>query len=307
MAETALIVDQLYYSARVGRLLALAAVLLLSPQLAVANVVVLGNAAEVDAKEAIEAARKTAPDFSHAEIDSADAAEQLRHADVVLAVGARALTMARTVAPETPIVYAMVPAADATPAKNITGVALEVPPFAQFASWKQIRFDGDRVGVIYDPRTSAAALADASKAAAALGITLVARPAVDAAAVQAALVDLAPKIDVLWMIPDRRLFSDGTARAVLAYTLSKRIPLLAFSDTLAQAGALVALSPDARDIGRRAARIALDLAGRVPHQRLPMPPPMSSPGALSVNAHTAELLGIEIPEMLLRKARKIYR
>src|SRR5207253_11155789 len=114
-----------------------------------AGVVLLGSDHAPELKETIEAARQTAPAFSFADEDSPDAAEQLRHADVILAVGVRALVMARTVAPDKPVVYAMVPAAEAQPSKTVTGVALEVPAYAELAQWKQLRFDGLRVAFVY--------------------------------------------------------------------------------------------------------------------------------------------------------------
>ncbi len=279
----------------------------LCPAIAAAAGVVLGNDHEPDAKETIEAARQSAPDFSYADLESPDAPEQLRHADVILAVGARALTMARTVAPERPIVYAMVPAADVTPAKTVTGVAMEVAPFVLFAQWKQIRFDGLRIGVVYDPKVSGAALADANKAAAALGLTLVTRPVSDPSQVLKALAELAPQIDVLWLVPDRKLFDDASAKSVVAFALEKKLALLGFADTITAAGALVSLSPDGKDSGRRAARMAVGIASRPADQRLPLPPLATSPGALTINAKTAQLIGLEIPEALLHKARKVYR
>src|SRR5207249_10413046 len=103
-------------------------------------------------------------------------------------------------------------------------------------------------------------------------------PVSDGAQVRKAVDELAPKVDAVWLMPDRRLFSDGVARAVLAVTLQKKIPLLAFSDALTAAGALASVAPDPRDLGRRAARIALGIAGRAPAERLPVPPPMTSPG-----------------------------
>lgn len=274
---------------------------------ATSAVVILASERETESKDAVDGARQTGPDFALTDVDAGDASVQLRKAEVVLVVGARALTMARAVVPDKPIVYSMVPAGEAVPSRAVTGVTLEVPAFPQFAVWKQIRFDGQRVGIIYDPKVSAASLADASKAAGALGLTLLPRPASDAAQVRAALAELAPKIDLLWLAPDPRLFSDETARAVLAFALEKKIPLWAFSDALAQAGAFAAVIPDGKDIGRRAARLAIDLAGRAPEQRLPVPPPMTSPGTFIVNQRTADALGIDVPEALLRKARKIYR
>ena len=272
---------------------------------ALANVVLLGSDRSLQNKEAIAAARQVGPEFSFADEDSNDAAEQLRHADVVLAIGVRALVMARTVAPDKPVVYAMVPAAEALPSKTVTGVAWEVPAYAQFAEWKQLRFDGLRVGVLYHPKSSAASLADATKAAAALGLTLVARPLSDSAKLSETLAELGPKIDALWVAPDDALFPAATIRTLVAFARKSHVALLGYSDAFTDAGALASMAPDARDIGRRAARMALGIAGRAPEQRLPVPPPTSSPGTLSLNAVTAAELGIDLPETLLHKARKV--
>jgi putative ABC transport system substrate-binding protein len=258
-----------------------------------AGVVLLGS--EAEHKETIDAARQTAPSFSFADLESADAAEQLRHADVVLAVGTRALTMARTVAPEKPIVYAMVPAADAQPGKGVTGIALEVPAYAELAQWKQLRWDGQRIAFVYDKAVPALA-ADANRAATALGLSLTAR-AVDAAHVAAAVDELAPKVDALWI---------SCAFPATAGKWSAKVALLGSDEKSTAAGALFSLAPDARDIGRRAARLAAGIAGRTPDTRLPVPPPTTSPGALSLNAATAQALGIELPEPIVKKARKVY-
>ena len=163
-----------------------------------AGVVLLGSERAPEQKDAIAAARQTAPSFSFADEDSGDAAEQLRHADVILAVGARAVTMARTVAPETPLVYAMVSAVELAPmqlGKSTTGVALEVPAYVVLAQWKQLRYDGTRVGVVQD---KSAPFAEAAKAAAALGLTLTVRAVEGQARADAAVDELAPKIDAVW-------------------------------------------------------------------------------------------------------------
>ena len=59
-------------------------------------------------------------------------------------------------------------------------------------------------------------------------------------------------------------------------------------------------------MGRRAARMALGIAGRAPDARLPVPAPATSTGALSLNAASAQALGIELPEAIVAKARKVY-
>jgi hypothetical protein len=67
------------------------------------------------------------------------------------------------------------------------------------------------------------------------------------------------------------------------------------------------IAPDPGDIGRRAARLALGLAGRAPADRLAVPPPATSPGALTLNARSAAALGLELPDPIVHKARTIYR
>jgi ABC-type uncharacterized transport system substrate-binding protein len=273
-----------------------------------ANVVIVGSVSDAETREALEAVQTIAPAFVLTDVDAADAPEQLQKADVVVAIGPRALSLVEhNPQPEKPLVYAMVPASSVTPGKAVTGVALEVPALAQLAQWKQIKFDTQRVGVIYDPKTSAAAVADVTKAGTALNMTIVTRKAETLAQVKTAVAELAPQVDVLWMAPDRKLFTDEVARAVLAVAMQKKLPLLGFSEEQAQAGALVVTLPDPKDIGRRAARLALALAGRAPEQRLPVPAPSTSPGWFVLNARTAEFLGIEVPEGVLRKARKVLR
>jgi putative tryptophan/tyrosine transport system substrate-binding protein len=281
--------------------------LMLFTQPALADIVLLSDPAVPQYKEALEAAQKVTPEASFADQSSPDAANQLKHADVVLAIGQKALDLARATVPDKPIVYAMVLAADAQPGKSVTGVALEVPPFAQFAQWKQMKFDATRVGAIYNPKESAAYVDEAGKAAGALGLTLVTRPVSEAKDVKNALADLAGKVDVLWLVPDPRLFTNDMFRFILGFTLDHKIALLGFLDTFTQAGAVASMSPDYKDIGRRAMRLASGIASRPPEQRLPVPAPMTSPGTLTINLKSAKQLGIDMPDSLINKARQVYR
>jgi putative ABC transport system substrate-binding protein len=282
-------------------------VLLLFTRGALAEIVIVSDQGVPQFKEAFEAAQKVSPEASFAQEDSPDAPNQMKHADVVVTIGQKALELARTTVPEKPIVYAMVLASQVQPSKSVTGVALEVPPFAQFAQWKQMKFDATRVGVIYSAKESSAYVQEAAKAAGALNLTLVTRQVADAKEVKTALAELADKIDVLWLVPDPHLYSPEMFRFVLGFTLDRKIALLGFLDTYTQSGAVASMSPDYKDIGRRAMRLAVGIAGRTPEQRLPVPPPMTSPGTLTINLKTARQLGIDMPETLINKARQVYR
>jgi ABC-type uncharacterized transport system substrate-binding protein len=258
-------------------------------------------------REALEAAKEVARDAAFVDENAPDATEQLRQAELILAIGPRALQLARSAAPQTPTVYCMVLASSVQPSKNVTGVALEVPPYVQFAEWKQIKWDGLRVGVVYDPQASKSYFDEAGKAAAALGLTLVTRPITQSKDLLSAVAQIADKIDVLWLMPDPQLFTAEAGRSLIGFALERKVPVLAFADTFTQAGALASMTPDPRDIGRRAARLAIGILGRNPDARMPLPPPTTSPGALSVNLRTAAQLDIDVPDSLLRKAHQIYR
>jgi putative ABC transport system substrate-binding protein len=271
------------------------------------EIVIVSDQTVAQFKEAYEAAQKVAPEAAFTDENSPETANQMKHADVIIAVGQKALELARTTVPDKPIVYAMVLASQVPAVKNVTGVALEVPPFAQFAQWKQMKFEATRVGVIYEPKESAAYVQEAGKAAGALNLTLVSRQVSDAKEVKNALNDLAGKIDVLWLVPDPHLFTPEMFRFILGFTLDHKIAILGFLDAFTQSGAVASMSPDYRDIGRRAMRLALGIAGRAPEQRLPVPPPMTSPGTLTINLKSARQLGIEVPDALINKARQVYR
>ena len=291
-----------------SRAAALLGVLLCARLAAAGGVVALGDGRVVQYREALEAARQVVPTAAVVDSNAGDAATQLRRADpgVILAVGQRALQVARAAAPGTPTVFCMVLGGAAAASRTVTGVKLEVAPATQLALMKQVDSHAKRVGVIYEPRASAAFLEDAVKAAGSLGLTLVARPVGDAREVRSALAEIADGIDALWLMPDPRLITAEMFNFLLVFTLEHKIALFGFLDSFTQAGALASVAPDYREIGRRAGKLAAELAQRG-DSRAPVPQPLPSPGALSVNLKTARRLGVDVPSSVLGKAQKVYR
>jgi putative tryptophan/tyrosine transport system substrate-binding protein len=281
---------------------------LLLPRLAAAGgVVALGDERVSQYREALSAAREIVKDAPVIDPNAGDAAAQLKKADpaVILAVGQKALQVARAAAPATPTVFCMV--LGGTGSRQVTGVKLEVAPAAQLQLIKQVDPQAKRIGVIYEPKASGAYLEDALKAAGNLGLTLVARPVTDAREVRSALGEIAEGIDALWLMPDPRLISAEMFNFLLVFTLEHKIALFGFLDSFTQAGALASIAPDYAEIGRKAAHIAADLAQKSPEARLPVPPPVGASGVLSVNAKTAKRLGLDIPPSALGKAKQVYR
>ncbi len=260
-------------------------------------------------KEALGAAREVLHDATIVDPSAGDAADQLKRADaaVILAVGQKALQLARQVSPQVPTVFCMVLGGAAATGRTITGVKLEVAPQAQLDLLKQVSPSVKRVGVIYEPRASGALMEEAVKAAGRLGLTLVSKPVGDAKEVRPALAEIASSIDALWLMPDPRLITAEMFNYLLVFTLEHKIALYGFLDSFTQAGALASVAPDYAEIGKRAGRMVAELLAKTPDQRVPVPPPAPGPGALSINLKTARQLGLDIPQGVQSKARQVFK
>jgi putative ABC transport system substrate-binding protein len=272
------------------------------------GVVAIADERVAQYREAMGAAKELLSTAKILDPNAADLAEQLKHAEpaVVLAVGQKALQAAKSAAPNVPTVYCMVLGA-ASASRTVTGVGLEVAPLGQLEQLKQVAPSAKRIGVIYEARASGAFIEEASKAAGRLGLTLVLKPVSDAKEVRGALSEIANGIDALWLLPDTHLITAEMFSFLLVTTLERQIALFGFLDSFTQAGALASVAPDYKESGRRAARLALELAAKPADARVPVPPPLPSPGALTVNMKTAKRLGIDIPAGVLGKARQVYR
>jgi putative ABC transport system substrate-binding protein len=237
-----------------------------------------------------------------------DAAAQLIKSQpaVVLAVGQKALDLAETRAAGVPTVFCMVLGSIDIHSRAVTGIRLEVSPAQQLEQVRQVAPKTKRVGVIYEPHASGALVEEAVKAAGRLGLTLVAKAVSDARGVRPALLEMADGIDALLLMPDPRLITSEMLAFLISFTLERNIALFGFLDSFSRAGALASVAPDYTEIGRRAAKLALELASRPESSRLPVPPPVAIPGSLTINLKTARRLGIDVSPAVAAKARQVY-
>jgi putative ABC transport system substrate-binding protein len=292
------------------QLLAALLLLIALPRFAWAGgVVAISDERVAQYREALDAAKELLSAARVLDPNASDIADQLKRADpaVVLAVGQKALQAAKSAAPNLPTVYCLVLGAHAAASRTVTGVGLEVAPAGQLEQLRQVAPSAKRIGIIYDLHASGGFIEEAGKAAARLGLTLVLKPVTEAKEVRGALSEIAGGIDALWLMPDPRLITAEMFSFLLVFTLERKIALFGFLDSFTQAGALASVAPDYKESGRRAARLALELANRPPDARVPVPPPLSGPGALTVNMKTAKRLGIDISAGVLGKARQVYR
>lgn len=272
-------------------------------------VVILTDGRIAQYREAVAATREILPTAPIVDLATGEVAPQLtpHSPTVILAVGQKALASAQTAAPDTPIIYCLVLGNAAVFSKTVTGVRLEVSAADQLSLLKQVHPGLKRVGVFYDPRSFTEYMADANKAAAALGITLVSRSISDGKQVRSLLGDMLGAVDGLWLLPDPQLVTAEMFSFLLVSTLERKVPLFGFFDSFTKAGALASVSPDYAAIGQKAAKLAQSIAQKPAASRLPVPSPTTSPGVLTINQKTASQLDLELSQDVLSKARQVFR
>lgn len=232
--------------------------------------------------------------------------------ELVIAIGSRAAKLAREIAPDIPLVYAMVldPAALGLPAPGraaavpATGVTMDVTPERQFELLLEIAPSARRIGVLYNPSISGDAVRRAAEAASARGLELVRQPVRTEAEVASAAALLGPTVDAFWALADPMVLTSANARAFILLSLRSGKPLFAMSEGLVRSGAMAGLSADPAEVGRRAGEMARrvlqgEAVGRVP-------PESPRRLAIFVNRASAAHLGLDLPADILARATTVY-
>ena len=274
------------------------------PGLAAAQPVILLEPKVGPYRVAAQAAKAQLKEPREVDASSADVATQLQGATVIVAIGQKAFELARDGNQNTPVVACMLLGADRSLySGKVTGVPLETDPAQVLRHIRALLPDAKRVGVVYHPGNSRMLMDEAQKAGRAQGVSLVLKEVKSPGEVRGAVSSLAGGIDVLWLPPDPRLYTREMFNSLLQLSAEQKIPLIGFLEGFTQAGALASVSPDFTQMGTRAGALAAEvLAGRGE-----VPPPVYTPGTLSVNLKTARALDLSLPEAAVEAAPKVFR
>jgi putative ABC transport system substrate-binding protein len=232
--------------------------------------------------------------------------------DIILALGTDAARMVKERRSNTPSVFSMVSEPGQSGLLNsggnggapMTGVCLDVPVEDQFISLIDVVPRARRIGVIYNPDESQFLVDEARNAANRMDLGLVAYPIHSEAEVPEGLNSLRPRIDALWLVSDRTVLTTQSLQYVFLYAFQTNLPLMGLSEHFVKMGALFAVGPDYKDVGMQSGEFAAQiLRGRNPDDL-----PVASPRKvlLSLNLRTAEIIGLDIPEGVVRKADSVY-
>jgi putative ABC transport system substrate-binding protein len=252
-------------------------------------------------KLAADAVRKILPDAALVDPSKPEIGSLLGQASVIVAVGQKALGVARDSGTPAPIVFCLVLGASrSSVGGHIMGVPFEADPSSTLVSLRAAVPNLHRVGVIYDPKSSELVMDKALEAAKSMGLTLVLKPVAGAAEVRGAVEPLPGAVDLLWLPPNSKLFSPEVFSYLLGFTAERKLPLVGFLDTFTDQGAVASVSSDYSAIGELAGKMAADVvAGKHP------PSLQFARGRFSLNLKTAKALGIDVPDAAQKDARVV--
>ena len=103
---------------------------------------------------------------------------------------------------------------------------------------------------------------------------------------------------------DRTVLTTQSLQYVFLFAFQNNLPLIGLSDHFVKMGALFAVGPDYEDIGRQSGELAARiLSGEEPGDLSYVSPRRV---LLSLNLRTAEIIGIRVPDHVVRSAAATY-
>ena len=227
-------------------------------------------------------------------------------ASVVITVGLKAALVAKLEIVDVPVIYCMVLDPDKYDlhAPNMTGISLQVPIARQLGTMHLVLPNLRQLGVVYDPEKTGPLVDEARRVAKGLGLELIEQQVSSEKGVPAALREIIPRVDALWLIPDSTILTEDSLRFVLSTALDRNVPVIGFSSEFVRNGALVGLSVNSEDVGKQAGALARRiLKGQNSVSSSALPPDRVR---FALNLKTAKFLGLSLPPEVINRADELY-
>jgi len=224
--------------------------------------------------------------------------------EVAVVVGDLAVQMAKWRLEDVPVIYC-----NSMRASKITltesaaaGVYHEPNPVNQLEYMHNLFPDRKKVGVFYSPRYGSVSIEEVRQAAGDYGLALQTAAVDSIKDIPAALRDIMPGVDLIWVLTDPVVLSSHSIQYIVLQSISARVPVFCGENELAHGGATAALVPDLESAGRLAGKeAAAALSGSSAGQhRIRYPR-----GRLVLNQKTAALMQVTFPPSLAEKAEVI--
>lgn len=227
--------------------------------------------------------------------------------DLVVAVGAKALTALVQSKVSRPMVFCMVmnPAAHDMSSCDVTGVSLAISRQEQIEVLKELKPEIKKVGVLLRKSSSPDLLDEANKVAAKNKVKIIPIEIENEKQIPHKLRPVLGKVDALCMLDDAFIHSKETLEYVVLKSIENNLPFMAVSRVFVKEGALLSLSPSFFGNGQQAAEVADKiLTGGIKARSIPVS--VHKKPELAVNLKIARKMHLDIPPALLYRAKNVY-
>jgi putative ABC transport system substrate-binding protein len=217
---------------------------------------------------------------------------------VVIALGKKAAYAAHQKL-DLPIVYGLVdsPERYGLTGDGLTGVSQDVEMDEILSYLRLFAPDVNRIGMVIWQGNHNPKVAEAIQAGKAAGYAIRALRVNGESDVFPAFLRLRKDIDALWLVPDHFVVTPGNFRVLRDETQRLNMPLIATTEDLVRAGALMAVGPDRQAVGRQLAELAKAILDGADPADLPVVPPDSL--RVVLNRDTQNAIGLEIDAAML--------
>ena len=218
---------------------------------------------------------------------------------VIIALGKKAAYAANQRFSEVPILYAQVenPERYGLTGFNVTGVSQEVSMDEVLSYLRLFAPEVERIGMLIWQKNQNQQVSEAIEAGKSAGYTVRALRVGNERDVPGAFMRLRRDIDAFWLVPDHLVVTPENFRFLRDETQRLEMPLIAYTDALVRAGALMGVGPDREAIGRQLASMAKSILDGTPVEDLPVQMPESV--RVVLNRDTQNAIGLDIDPAML--------
>jgi len=230
---------------------------------------------------------------------------------VMVTVGSRSTRLAKSLDLQIPIVFSSVlspvtsglVASYEYPGELLTGASLDIDVDIQLERFKRLVPNTKKIGVLYSER-SAYIVRQALAWASQNSLEVVSFEVKSPKDVPTGVDSLMRTCDGLWAIPDELIYTPQSTRFILLESFRNMIPIMGFSPSFVQSGALFALIVDHKFVGVQAGELVTKILNGTPASELSVTTPEAP--YLYMNRNTAEKLRLDIPSDYYSVAKEVY-
>ncbi len=218
-------------------------------------------------------------------------------AEVVVALGTDAVYEALRLPPSIAVVYGLIVVPPRSGRSNVTGVYMS-PPVGEYVSTVRRYLPSLTRMSVVGSQTMLRSLLGGDYAQ-------VSAHSVSSSSELVTTVNRLTDAKSLLLLPDTNLLTAPVMSSVYLFSFRNNVPIFGISEANVKQGSLFALVFDPKAVSRQIGEKVQTILNGGDAGELPA----SSPRRynLYVNSNTAQKMGIEIPEEMLRKAKKVYQ